>query len=332
MVTIRIVEGAGRPGDGERRAVRLRRAELVELPALLARSDVRCWVDLDRPQPAELDEVARLFGFHPLAVEDCRAPSHLPKVEAYDGYLFLIVHVIDPESVERQVTTTDLECFLAERYLVTHHVRPHAVLDHLASRLEADPHLLADGADRLLHELLDAIVDRYFPAVEAMQTRAEALEAAVFDAARREDPLPRLLALKAEVTQLKRAVVPELEVLRRLAGQAVAVVSPQGAFYFRDVLDHLERIEAEVENLRDELTTLVQVHLGVVTYRLDEAIRILTVFSVLLLPLHLIAGIYGMNFQYMPELGWRYGYPFALGLMALVAAGLLLYFRRRGLL
>ncbi len=325
MVTVRVVEGVGEA------RVRLRRAEVEELPALLARADVRVWVDLDRPSGEELTRVASLFGFHPLAVEDCRAVTHEPKVESYDGCVFLIVHVIDPESLDQRVTTTDLESFFAERYLVTHHVRSHAALDELAARVDAEPHLLADGIDRVLHELLDGVVDSYFPAVAAMEGRAQQVGTAVLKWTRR-DPLPRLLALKGEVAHLKRILAPELEVVRKLAGRALPVVSQQGAFYFRDVLDHLQRIESEIDNLRDELTSLVQIHLAVASYRLNEAIRILTVFSAIFLPLTLIAGIYGMNFEFMPDLTWRYGYPFALGLMVVVAFALLLYFRRRGLL
>jgi magnesium transporter len=325
MVTVRVVEGVGEA------RVRLRRTEVEELPALLARADVRVWVDLDRPSGEELTRVASLFGFHPLAVEDCRAVTHEPKVESYDGCVFLIVHVIDPESLDQRVTTTDLESFFAERYLVTHHVRSHAALDELAARVDAEPHLLADGIDRVLHELLDGVVDSYFPAVAAMEGRAQQVGTAVLKWTRR-DPLPRLLALKGEVAHLKRILAPELEVVRKLAARALPVVSQQGAFYFRDVLDHLQRIESEIDNLRDELTSLVQIHLAVASYRLNEAIRILTVFSAIFLPLTLIAGIYGMNFEFMPDLTWRYGYPFALGLMVVVAFALLLYFRRRGLL
>jgi magnesium transporter len=336
MVVIRFVEGVGAGGaPGAAREAgggpRLLRADLDELPALARRPDVRCWVDLDRPTPEELGRVAAVFGFHPLAVEDCRAPSHEPKVEAYDGYVFLIVHAIDLESIGQRVTTTDVECFFGERYLVTHHVRQHASLDALAARVDADPGLLGAGIDRVLHELLDAVVDRYFPAVAAMDARAEALEADLLGRGGR-DLFRRMLALKGEVTHLKRVVTPELDVVRKFATRVTPLISPQAAFYFRDVADHLARIEAEIENLRDELTALMQVHLSVASFRLNEAIRLLTVFSAVFLPLHLIAGIYGMNFRYMPELERPWGYPLALALMAAVATTVLAFFGRRGLL
>jgi hypothetical protein len=191
--------------------------------------------------------VAAVFGFHPLAVEDCRAVSHEPKFEVYDGHAFLIVHAIDAESIDRRVTTTDLECFFAERYLVTHHVRQHGALDQLAARVDGDPSLLAGGIDRVLHELLDGIVDRYFPAVAAMETRAEVLETALVKAEARDGRraralLPRMLDLKGEVTHLKRIVSPEVEVVAKLAGRALPIVSSQAAFYFRDVLDRLIEI------------------------------------------------------------------------------------------
>ncbi len=332
MIVIRVVEGIGEGG-----LARLRQAEPEELPALATRPDVRLWVDLDRPTPEELAGVAGVFGFHPLAIEDCRAVSHEPKVEAYDGYVFLIVHAIDLESIDRRVATTDLESFFAERYLVTHHVRRHSSLDHLASQVDAEPSLLAAGVDRVLHELLDAVVDRYFPAVAATEARAEALESALLKAEGRggrdaRDLLLRMLDLKGEVTHLKRIVTPELEVVRKLAARTMPVISPQAALYFRDVLDHLTRIEAEIENLRDDLTGLMQVHLAVASFRLNEAIRVLTVFSALFLPLTLIAGVYGMNFEVMPELRQPWGYPASLGLMAVVAMLVLRYFRRRGLM
>jgi magnesium transporter len=333
MIVIRVVEGVGQ-GNGQPAGPgqpRLRRAEPEELSALLRRSDVRVWVDLDRPGPEELLHVATVFGFHPLAVEDCRAVTHEPKVEAYDGYVFLIVHAVDLESLDERVTTTDLECFFAERYLVTHHVRTHTSLEQLAARVDAEPSLLATGIDRVLHELLDAVVDRYFPAVAAMDARAEALEKDLLEGADR-TLFGRVLGLKGEVTHLKRVVTPQVEVVRKFAARATPVISPQGALYFRDVADHLVRIETEIENLRDDLTALLSVHLAVASFRLNEAIRVLTVFSAVFLPLSLIAGIYGMNFDYMPELRSRWGYPFALGLMALVAAAVLLYFRRRRLM
>lgn len=325
MVVVRLVEGVA---DG--RFAAARRAEVAELPGLPARPDVRLWVDLDRPAPEELTEVARVFGFHPLAVEDCRAPTHEPKVEAYDGYVFLIVHAIDPASIERRVETTDVECFFAERFLVTHRVRPHPAFEHVAARVDAEPGLLAAGTDRLLHELLDGIVDRYFPALAAMDARADALERALLKASGAgRDLLPRLLALKGEVTHLKRIITPQVEVARKLAGGAMAGVSRHAALYFRDVLDHALRIESEVENLRDELTALMQVHIAVASLRLTEIMRVLTVFAAVFLPLHLVAGIYGMNFEWMPELRRPWGYPFALGLMAAIAAAVLAYFRRR---
>ncbi len=335
MIAVRAVEGLGKgEGAGNGSAGRLRRADPGELPALAARPDVRLWVDLDRPTPDELASVARVFGFHPLAVDDCRAASHEPKVEAYDGYVFLIVHAIDRESIDRRVTTTDLECFFADRYLVTHHVRRHSSLDQLASRVDGEPSLLSAGVDRVLHELLDAVVDRYFPAVAAMEARAERLETALLEArdGKARDLLPRMLDLKGEVTHLKRIVTPELEVVRKLAARTTPVITPHAAFYFRDVLDHLTRIEAEIENLRDDLTALMQVHLAVASFRLNEAIRLLTVFSAVFLPLTLIAGIYGMNFDLMPELRAPWGYPGALGVMAVVAVIVLGYFRRRGLM
>jgi magnesium transporter len=345
MVVIRVVEGVAPGGGGANGAPngalpagreaaggpRLRRAGLDELAALARRPDVRYWVDLDRPTPEELARVAAIFGFHPLAVEDCRAPSHEPKVEAYDGYVFLIVHAIDLESIGERVTTTDLECFFGERYLVTHHVRQHASLEHLGSRVDGEPALLASGIDRVLHELLDAVVDRYFPAVAAMDARADALEADLLGGAGPE-LVRRLLSLKGEVTHLKRVVAPELDVVRKFATRVTPLISPQAAFYFRDVADHLARIEAEIENLRDDLTALMQVHLSVASFRLNEAIRILTVFSAVFLPLTLVAGIYGMNFEFMPELDEPWGYPFALGLMAAVAVVVLAFFRRRGLM
>ncbi len=301
-----------------------------ELPVLMADPGVSLWVDLEAPTVAEQMILTDVFRFHPLAVEDCIEETHLPKLDDYGEYLFLVIHH-GARSVEEPGTfsTVELNCFLSRRYLVTYHDEPSRTISDVYRRLEKESPTMAHGTDSLLHEILDGVIDNYLPILDDLDEQVGEIERQVL-----EEPnhgvLDRILMLKRDVMHLKRVAAPQREVFHRLSRDPFAVIDPRVQIYFRDVYDHLVRITDLAESYREHLTATLEAHLSMVSNRLNEVMKVLTVIATIVLPLSLIAGIYGMNFKFMPELQWRYGYPFILGLMAAVAGGMLYWFRRKG--
>ena len=242
--------------------------------------------------------------------------THLPKLDDYGEYLFLVIHH-GARSVEEPGTfsTVELNCFLSRRYLVTYHDEPSRTISDVYRRLEKESPTLAHGTDSLLHEILDGVIDNYLPILDDLDEQVGEIERQVL-----ENPnhgvLDRILMLKRDVMHLKRVAAPQREVFHRLSRDPFAVIDPRVQIYFRDVYDHLVRITDLGESYREHLTATLEAHLSMVSNRLNEVMKVLTVIATIILPLSLIAGIYGMNFKNMPELQWTYGYPFTLGLMA----------------
>ncbi len=301
-----------------------------ELPALLADPRVRLWVDMEAPTEEERALLPAVFHFHPLAVEDCIAETHLPKLDDYGEYLFLVVHhgARSPET-PGTFTTVELNCFLGPRYLVTYHDEPSRTIAEIRRRLRKNSPTLARGVDWLLHEILDGVIDNYLPILDDVDEQMAVLERRVL-----EEPdhavLTEILSLKRDVMHLKRVAAPQREILHRLGRDPFAVVDPRAQVYFRDIFDDLVRIADLAEGYREHLTATLGAHLSVVSNRLNTVMKVLTVIATVFMPLTLIAGIYGMNFEWMPELRWQYGYPYALGFMGAIAALMLYLFKRKG--
>jgi magnesium transporter len=301
-----------------------------EISAMLADPGVRLWVDMEAPTEEERALLPAVFHFHPLAVEDCIAETHLPKLDDYGEYLFLVIHH-GARSLETPgtFTTVELNLFLGPRYLVTYHDEPSRTISEVLRRLRKNSPSLARGVDWLLHEILDGVIDNYLPILDDIDEQIAVLERQVL-----EEPdhgvLERILSLKRDVMHLKRVAAPQREILLRLSRDPFAAIDPRAQVYFRDIFDDLARIADLAEGYREHLTATLGAHLSMVSNRLNTVMKVLTVIATVFMPLTLIAGIYGMNFAWMPELRWQYGYPAALGVMALIAGGMLYYFRRKG--
>jgi magnesium transporter len=301
-----------------------------QLPVLLAEAETYVWVDLVSPTTAEEQAVlSDVFHFHPLAIEDCIGARMHPKIDEFDGYLYIITHGLKTASTAEAIQPDELDAFLGPRYLVTHHAEDSRSVAQVIDGLPKAGLPLRRGPVAVLHAILDRQVDGLEAVIDDVELRIEALEDAVFER-HANTSIVTLLSVKRSILQLRRWMSKQRLVLLRLGRGEFPEIQPNDALLFRDVYDHVVRINDLLENFREMLTSIQEAHLAVTSNRLNEVMKFLAVCTVLLGPATLIAGIYGMNFQHMPELSWRWGYPLALGLMVCVEAAGLLFFWRRG--
>jgi magnesium transporter len=307
-------------------------APLSRLPALLAEPGTLVWVDLSAPvSDQDIAIVRDVFKFHQLAIEDCFESRAQPKIDDYDGYIYLITHGLASGSTAEDATVVELDAFVGPRYIVTHHALPSRSVGAVTESVLKTGLPLRRGSVAVLHALLDRQVDGLEETVDNIEERITHLEDAVF-ARPTDDHLASLLAIKRNILQLRRWMSKQREVVLRLGRREFAIVSAEEAMLFRDVHDHLVRINDLLENFREMLTSIQDAYLSVTSNRLNETMRFLTVFTATLMPLTVITGIYGMNFHYMPELSWKWGYPVVMVVMACVMALVLRFFRKQGLL
>ena len=301
-----------------------------ELREALASGQGVLWVDLEAADRAEASFLSQVFEFHHLAIDDCFNRHIDPaKIDDYGPYLFIIAQATSYQPKTEQLETTELDLFLGPNYVVSFHSQPLPFVHELRRRCEEDGPELARGADFMAHALLDALVDGYQPAVEAMDETLERLEELVLS-----EPQPAVLEevlhLKRNVQRLRRTIIPQRDVVNRIArGEFPQVVRPETYMYFRDIYDHVVRVEQLVESVRDLADGVLNTYLSALNNRMNEVMKTLSVVATILLPLTFIASIYGMNFDNMPELGWQWGYFGILGAMAAIALGLVLFFRLR---
>jgi len=286
----------------------------------------RCfvWVALNDPSSAELTEMQSAFELHPLAVEDALLGHQRPKIEEYGDSLFAVLHLIEPSGGEFHVG--ELAVFAGPDYVVS--VRSHAQkgFGEVRTRCEREPQLLRQGPGYVLYALIDAVVDRYFPILDTLEDDLDGIEQRIFapEGAPR-DNIEALYALKQRLMIIKHAVAPLLEGVSNLSGARVPVLCIKIAEYFRDIYDHLQRLNQEADSIRDTIATAISVNLSMVTLQENETMKRLAAYAALLAIPTMIAGIYGMNFEHMPELKWRYGYE--LSLLVMGAIDVLLYIR-----
>jgi magnesium transporter len=288
------------------------------------------WIDLEAPTEGELKILTDPFHFHPLAIEDCLTPEHQPKVEDFGGTLFLIFRGIDSNPPAAGFHTLKLAAFLGSNYLVTYHRRPMRSVSLVCERYAQESGRgLFRRADHLLYEILDHLIEHYFPVLESLEEEIDAIEDELLGDCGPET-LDRVLATKRRVQEIKRTLAPHREVFTRIGRDSFPMIAQESAVFYRDLYDSTVRLAETADSYRDLLTNLFDAYLSVVSQRINEVMKVLTVIATILLPLTFIVGVYGMNFDHMPELHWRYGYFMVWAVMLAVAAGLLWGFRRRG--
>jgi len=254
------------------------------------------WVDLSGKDNATYQPLLTdTFGFHRLAVEDALVETHLPKIDDWDEYLYVVLYGVDFDQAKLEVDSQEVDFFLGPNYLVTHHTEPVAAIERLHTICQRDARRLQRGADYLLFELADTLVADYMPCLDALDETANDLEDEVFDNPTKET-LPRIFALKRAAIQLRRILSPQREVLNRLARDEYRVIDAKERVYFRGVYDHLVRLHDINEGLRDLIGGALDIYLSATSNRLNEVMRILTTVTVLFLPLTFLTGFFGMNF------------------------------------
>ena len=284
------------------------------------------WVDVADPTSEDFLELANEFGFHRLAIEDCRHPHQRPKVDEYQGYYFIVLY--EAELLEGQeLHLCELNIFLGKNYVVTVHSQPIRAIK-TAERLWREWADLAErGTGLLAYLLMDSIVDEYLPLLDLISDRIDELEGQIFGDTPPET-IQEIFRIKKQLLLLRRAVTPLRDVFNTLLRRGQPVFSDDTRIYFQDVFDHLIRVADSIDTLRDLLGSTMDAYLSVTGNRMNLVMKRLTAISAILMSATLVAGIYGMNFKFMPELKWRYGYVGALVAMLAIGMALYIYFRK----
>jgi magnesium transporter len=283
------------------------------------------WVALSDPDPEELAEMQEEFGLHALAVEDAHHGHQRPKIEEYGDSLFCVLHSL--QIAGNELNIGEVAIFVGPNYVLSVRSKTEQGFASVRARCEHEPHLLKHGSGFVLYALMDTIVDRYFPVVDALEDELEQIEEQIFAGSSPRGNIEALYTNKRKLTVLKHAVEPLIEATGKLHGGRVPKVCTDAQDYFRDVYDHLIRINQSIDGLRDTVTTAISVNLSLITLQENQTTKQLAAYAALVAVPTMIAGIYGMNFEHMPELKWLFGYPLAVGSM--FGIDLYLYFRFR---
>ena len=302
---------------------------VADIEATLRQPDTFVWVALKDASDAELLEMQHQFHLHDLAVEDARHGHQRPKIEEYGDTVFTVMHMIEYTPTD-ELCVGEVCVFVGANFVLS--VRSRSTMGFLGvrARAEREPHLLRHGASFVFYALMDAVVDRYFPVIDMMEEELDGIESKIFEPGTARQNIERLYALKRRVGTVRHAVVPLMEATGKLYGGRVPQVCERSQDYFRDVYDHLVRCNATLDGLRDTIATAIQVNLSMVTIEESETTKRLAAWAGIFAVATAFVGVWGMNFEVMPELKWRYGYPVALGCIVLVCAVMHRQFRKSG--
>jgi magnesium transporter len=287
------------------------------------------WIGLYEPTEEEFDSLRREFDLHPLAVEDAIHAHQRPKLEIYEDMIFIVLKTaryVDPTEV---IELGELLVFLGDDYIITVRHGEASSLKPVREALEEDPGHLRHGPGAVLHAILDRVVDDYGPAIEGLENDIDEVEEQLFSG-ERTNPAERIYRLQREVLHFRKATAPLVEPIERLAEGRYAQIHPEIRDYFRDVNDHLMRTRDQLDAMRDLLAGSLQANLAQVAVRQNDDVRRISAWVAIIAVPTAIAGIYGMNFDHMPELRWELGYPGAVALMAAICLVLFRYFKRAG--
>lgn len=287
------------------------------------------WVDLEAPTPEEVGVLGpAVFDFHPLAIEDCLHAQSRPKVDDYDEYIYLVFHAWKKDG--ERVCTEEVDFFLGKNYIVSHHMEPRASRSLLAERCVKDPKLvLGHGADMLLHQILDLMVDKYTIVVDSLDERVDALELEILESST-EATLKKILDLKKDLQELFRMIRHQRDVMSSLCREGHPNLTKKARTFLRDVYDHVVRVHDTVEGLRDEVAGARDAYLAIVSNRVNSVMKGLSLVATIILPLTFVTGIYGMNFHRMPLIDDPHGFWVTCSLMVALGAAMYAWFRAKG--
>jgi magnesium transporter len=293
----------------------------------LQRGGGNVWFHCDAPNEEELGFLQGLLHIHPLTREDIVHQNQRPKIHSFDDYVYLAIHPLKRKD-KWKVEPSELDILLGHGWVLSVHYGPLTGIIEKAHLHERIASALARGADFLVYTLADLLVDDYFPILDKMEDEIDSLEDRLLGRPRAKS-VNELLALKRSLVHVRRAVAPQREVFNQFTRHDFPFVRPDNLVYFRDVYDHLLRIIEEVDTLRELLSGALEIYLAAISNQLNVTMKRLTAWGTIFIVIAAIAGIYGMNFKYMPELEWRYGYYAVLALMALISVILYFYFKRK---
>ncbi|WP_338824667.1 Cobalt/magnesium transport protein CorA [Moorella humiferrea] len=284
------------------------------------------WLDLVQPSPEELELLTELFHFHPLAVEDCQHPHYRPGMAQYDEYAFLTLRCVKHGKGSQ---TAALNVFLGPRFIVTVHQESLDFVDNLWQQYRRDAELFKKGVDFILYSLLEPLTATFFTFFDRTEDKLEHLEEAVFRRPSRQI-LNQVFTLRRQAIKLRKILGAQRDILNLLSHPEFKLIKQENRVFFLDIYNEMLRLIDQVETLHDLASSTLEIYLSLTSNRLNEIMKVLTIITTIMMPLSLIAGIYGMNFRYMPELEWRYGYFAVLGFMFFLAMVMLYFFRRKG--
>lgn len=321
--------------------------DLDEIDRFIAQTGNLLWLDVDLSEAKDLGLLKREFGFHDLALEDATRPHQRPKIETFEGYIFLIFYAMgtrpwrpragrgsagsseQPAGIDLGqgvIQPQQLAMFIGANYLVTVHEGASDAVSEVADRWHSNIEKIDRSVTTLVYSLLDTIVDGYFPAIDRIADSVEDIEEQIFEFYDQK-ALEQIFALKKSLLAMRRVVAPARDVLNVLIRRDVPLLGAESVVYFQDIYDHLVRVTDAIDTYRDLLSSALDAYLSVSSNRLNEVMRTLTSWSIPLMAGSLLAGIWGMNFVYMPELDWRIGYPLALTAIVSLLVSIALFFK-----
>jgi magnesium transporter len=317
----------------------VKKISIRELSQYLQQREGVVWIDLEDPQEAEEETLLiSLLDLHPLSIEDCQRgrdeEGHLPKVEDFDDYLFIIFNPVEYVSVEDngrkklEIKTSQVSAFLSNKILVTHHYKPQRSIVYAAQMVAKNPQTLGKGPDFLFHLIIDEIVDNYTPILDQLDDTIDLMEDEVFHTPTQES-MVEILNLKRNIMTIRRVAVYQREMLNRLSRGEFSLITQDETIYYRNVYDHLVRMSDLADSYRDMVAGLLDAYLSVTSNRLNQVMKVLTIISTIFLPLSVITGFFGMNFRVIPLADMEWGMGITALFMAVVALGMLWIFKRR---
>lgn len=301
---------------------------VLEFEDILKDTESTFWVDFYDPTEDESYILYSDFKFHPLIIEDTLESSN-PKLDVFKEYLYMVFHTTDYIK-QGELDSREIDFFLGKNYVVTYHRKSFPILEKLSDRCSRDDRVLSRGADFLFHSIVDNLVDEYNKTMKLVAETIDKFETEIFSGDPDRAFLRSIFELKEDIAELKRTVLAQRDIMWRFSSGEYKLTRPESFIYFRDIYDHLSHVNDKADHFRDLLTNVMEAYFSISSDKTNRIMKTLTVFTAILLPLSVIASIYGMNFNHMPEIEWNFGYYFALILMVVVAGITLLVFKIKG--
>ena len=285
------------------------------------------WIDISIPDATGLKPLHSVFNIHPLSLEDTLETPQRPKVEEYNDYLFIVSHYL--RFVKDDIDVSQLSVFLGDGWVITVHKKDIPQLGAVEKKImEKRPGAVSGGADALMYRIIDAIVDSYFPFLDKIEDLLEAMDEELMNRPE-EDMIKRIHNVITDLQEIRRTLRPTKEAMNTLERLRSPLIGKDTNIYMRDVYDHVSSLQDELEQYREKAAGIFNTYLTLMSNRLNQIMKVLTIIATIFIPLTFITGLYGMNFEYMPEIGFRYGYVIVVGIMILLGVGMLLFFWRK---